>query len=111
MFQQSKWSRTIDLNTSHIILFKSLRDIQQTEYLGKQLNCFQLIEEAYKLATAELFGHLMIDLEPKTSHGLRFSSQLIGPNPSIFYISSPEAVITTTTNEKETIAYAQAMGK
>ena len=53
----------------------------------------------------------MIDLDPKTSQGLRFSSQLIGPNPSIFHISSPEAVFTTITNEKETFAYAQAMGK
>ena len=111
LFHQSKWSRTIDLNTTHIILFKLLRDIQQIEYLEKQLNCLQLIKEAYKLATAEPYGHLMIDLDPKTSQGLRFSSQLIGPDPSIFYISSPEAVITTITNEKETFAYAQAMGK
>ena len=111
LFHQSKWSRTIDLNTTQIILFKSLRDIQQIEYLGKQLNCLQLIKEAYKLATTEPFGQLMIDLDPKTSQGLRFSSQLIGPDPSIFYISSPEAVITAITNEKETFAYAQAMGK
>ena len=33
LLQQSKWSRTIDLNTTHIVLFKSLRDIQQIEYL------------------------------------------------------------------------------
>ena len=111
LFQQSNWSRTIDLNTTHIIIFKSLRDIQQIEYLGKQLNCLQLIKEAYKLATAEPFGHLMIDLDPKTSQGLRFLSQLLGPDPSIFYISSPDAVITTITNEKETFAYFQAMGK
>ena len=111
LFHQSKWSRTIDLNTTHIVLFNSLRDIQQIEYLGKQLNCLRLITEAYKLATAETFGHLMIDLDPKTSQGLRFSSQLIGPDPSIFYLSSPEAVITTIANEKETFAYAQAMGK
>ena len=111
MFHQSKWSRTIDLNTTHIILLKSLRDIQQIEYLRKQLNCLQLIKEAYKLATTEPLGHLMIDLDPKTSQGLRFSSHLIGPDPSIFYISSPEAVIPTITNEKETFAYAQAMRK
>ena len=75
------------------------------------MNCLQLIKEAYKLATAEPFGHLMIDFDPKTGQGLRFSSQLIGPDPSIFYISPPEAVITTITIEKETFAYAQAMGK
>ena len=86
LFHQSKWSRTIDL-------FKSLHDIQQIEHLGKQLKYLQLIKEAYKLATEEPFGHLMIDLDTKTSQGLRFSSQLIGPDPSIFYILSTEAVI------------------
>ena len=111
LFHQSKWSRTVDLNTTHIILFKSLRDIQQTEYLGKQLNCLQLLKDAYKLATAEPYGHLIIDLNPKTSQGLRFASEIIGPDPSICYIPAQEAVITPITNEKETLAYAQAMSK
>ena len=101
MFHQSKWSRTIDLNTTHIIIFKSLRDIQQIEYLGKQLNCLQLINEANKLATAEPFGHFIIDLDPKTSQGLRFASHIIGPIPSFFYIPSEEAVVTPITNEKK----------
>ena len=77
LFHQRKWSRTIDLKTTHIILFKSLRDLQQIEYLRKQLNCLQLIKEAYKLATADSFGHLMVDLDPKNSQGLRF---FIGTN-------------------------------
>ena len=111
LFHQSKWSRTIDLNTTQIILFKSFRDIQQIEYLGKQLKCLQLIKDAYKLATTEPYGHLMIDLDPKISQGLRFSSQLIGPDPSFFYIPLQEAFITPITNEKETFAYAQAIGK
>ena len=38
LFQQSKWSQSIDVNTTHIILFKSPRDIQQSTYIGKQLN-------------------------------------------------------------------------
>ena len=86
LFHQSKWSRIIDLNTTHIILFKSLRDIQQIEYLGKQLNCLLLLKDAYKLATAEPYGHLIIDLDPKTSQGLRFASQIIEPDSSIFNI-------------------------
>ena len=45
LFHQSNSSRTIDLNTRHIKLFKSLRDIQQIEYLGKQLNCLQFIKK------------------------------------------------------------------
>ena len=38
LFQESKWSRTIDLNTTNIILFKSPRDIQQIGLIGRQLN-------------------------------------------------------------------------
>ena len=37
LFLQSKWSRTIDLNTTHIIVFKSPRDLQQIDHLGRQL--------------------------------------------------------------------------
>ena len=111
LFHQSKWSKTIDLNTTHIILFKSLRDIQQIEQIGKQLNCLILLKDAYKLSAAEPYGRLIIDLDPKASQGLHFASQIIGPHPSIFYIPSEEAVVTPITNEKETFAYAQAMGK
>ena len=111
LFHQSKWSRTIDLNTTHIILFKTLRDIQQIEYLGKQLNCLLLLKDAYKLSTAEPYGHLIIDLDPKTGQCLRFASQIIGPDPSIFFILSEEAVVIPITNEKETFDYAQAMDK
>lgn len=109
LFHQSKWSRTIDLNTTHIVLFKSLRDIQQIEYLGKQLNCLQLIKDAYKTATKDPYGHLIIDLDPKTTQGLRFSSHIIGPSPSIFFIPSQEAVITPITNEKEARSYTEAL--
>ena len=53
----------------------------------------------------------MIDLDQTASQGLRFSSQLIGPDPSTFYISSPEAAITKTINETKAFDFAQAMGK
>ena len=95
--------------TTHIIFFKSLRDNQQIEYLGKQLNCLQLLKEAYKLSTVRAYGHLIIDLDPKTSHGLRLSSCLIGPEPSLSYIPSEEVVVTPNTNEKEKLAYAEAL--
>ena len=111
LFHQSKWSRNIDLNTTQVILFKSLRDVQQIEDLGKQLNCLQLLKDAYKLATAEPYGRLIIDLDPKTSQALRFASQIFGPDHSIFYIPSQEAVMTPITNEKEKFAYPQAVGK
>ena len=69
----------------------------------------QLITEAYKFATADSYGHLVIDLDSKIIQGLHFSSNFIGPEPSIFYIPSQDAVITTLADEKEKLAYAGAL--
>ena len=61
LFQQSRWSRIIDLNTTHIILFKSPRDTQQTTFIGRQLNNSQFLKESYEMATKEPFRHLLTD--------------------------------------------------
>ena len=108
LFQQSKWSRTIDLNTTHIILFNSPRDVNQIDYLGKQLDCTTFLRHSYKKAIEEPFGHLLIDLDPKTSDILRYCSNITKPGPSIFYLPPSKAVVTPITNERERQAYAEA---
>ena len=108
LFQQSKQSRTIDLNTTHLILFKSPRDTQQIDYLGRQLNNAKFLRHPYQLATKEDFGHLLIDLDPKTSECLRYSSNIVPPSPTIFYLPSSKAVITSLENEREKIMYIEA---
>ena len=110
LYQQSKWSRTIDLNTTHIILFKSPRDVQQVEFLGKQLNLTQFLKNCYEIATRETFGHLLIDLDSNTSDCLRFCSNITEPGPSVFYIPSDKADITHISNEREKILYTEANG-
>ena len=110
LYQQSKWSRTIDLNTTHIILFKSARDIQQVEFLGKQLNLVKFLKYCYQLATKEPFGHLLIDLDPKTSDCLRYCSNITEPGPSIFYLPPDKAETTPLNNEREKIIYTEANG-
>ena len=106
--QQSKWSRTINLNTTNIILFKSPRDVQQIGLIGRQLSNTQFLKESYELATKQPFGHLLIDLDPKTSDVLRYCSNIVPPGPSIFYLPSAKAVITNLTNETERTMYAAA---
>ena len=108
LFQQSKWSRLIDLNTTHIILFKSPRDIQQITYIGKQLNNPSFLKESYELATKLPFGYLLIDLDPKSSDSLRYCSNIVQPGPTIFYLPSSKAVITNLTDERERATYAKA---
>ena len=110
LYQQSKWSRTTDLNTNHIILFNSPRDVQQVEFLGKQLNFTLFLKNCYEIATRETFGHLLIELDPKTSNCLRFCSNITEPGPSVFYIPSYKADITNISNEREKILYTKANG-
>ena len=111
LFQQSKLSRTIDLNTTHIIIFKSPRDIQQISFIGRQLDNANFLKESYELATKELYGHLLIDLDPNTSEALRFCSNIVPPGPSVFYIHPAKAVITPLTNERERTLYTEANDK
>ena len=91
-----------------MILFKSLRDIQQITYVGKQLKNTNFLKESYERATKQPFGHLLIDLDPKTSDSLRYCSNIVQPGPTIFYLPSSKAVITTLTDERERVMYAKA---
>ena len=81
LFQQSRWSRTIDLNRSHIILFKSPRDFQQLDHLGRQLIGPKFLRQPYELATKDSFGHQLLNLGPRTSDCLRYCSNIIPPGP------------------------------
>ena len=110
LYPQSKWSRTIDLDTTHIILFKSPRDVQQVECLGKQLNLNHFLKNCYEKATRETFGHLLIALDPKTLNCLQFCSNITEPGPLVIYIPSDKADITHILNEQEKVLYTEANG-
>ena len=111
LFFQSKFSKTIDLNNTHLILFKSPRDVNQIRYLGNQLQLGDFVDKCYKTATSEAYGHLLIDFDPRTPEQLRFSSNITGPGPSIFYLQPWQAVRTPITNEREKRGYSQAFTK
>ena len=111
LFHQSKWLRTIDLNTTHIILFKSPRDLQQIDHLSRQLKKVVFLRDCYTRATSEPYGHLLIDLDPKTSECLQFCSNITAPGASIFYIPSEIAKETNLTNEREKRVYTEALAE
>ena len=110
LYQQSRWSRTTDLNTTHIILFKSPRNVQQVDYLGKQLNLVRFLRHCYDLAVNEIYGHLLIDLSPKTSDCSRYGSNITEPGPTVFFIPTDKAEVTEIANEREKILYAEGNG-
>ena len=53
------------------------------------------------MATKESFGHLFIDLDPKTSDCLRYCSNITEPAPKVFYLPCDEAETTPLNNDKE----------
>ena len=51
-FLQSKLSLTTDLNTTHVVLNKSLRDVQQIDHFDGQFNKSEFIRDCYQKATS-----------------------------------------------------------
>ena len=99
------------MNTTHIILFKSARDFQQVDFLGKQLNLVKFLKHCYQLATKEPFGHLLIDLDPRSSDCLRYCSNVTEPGPTaVFYLSSDKEETTHLNNEREKIIHTEENG-
>ena len=85
LFHQSKLGRDVQLQNTHIDLFKSPRDVLQINSLSQQLGLGSQLKEWYQDATSTPYGHLLIDLTPKTVDSLRYCTN-IGSVPSKFYL-------------------------
>ena len=66
LFHQSKLGRDVELQNTHIVLFKSTRDVMQVTTLSTQLGLGSELVDWYRDATSVPFGHLLIDLSPRT---------------------------------------------
>ena len=98
IFQQSKLGRDVELQSTHIVLFKSPRDVMQVTTLSTQLGLGSELVDWYRDATSVPFGHLLIDLSPRTDDRLRYCTNS-GSVPSNFYI--PERLKQLRTLEDE----------
>ena len=97
-FHQSKLGRDVELQNTHIVLFKSPRDVMQVTTLSSMLGLGSELVDWYRDATSVLFGHLLIDLSPRTDDRLRYFTNS-GYIPSKFYI--PECLKHLRTLEDE----------
>ena len=84
-FHQSKLGRDVELQNTHIVLFKCPRDVMQVTTLSTQLGLGSELVDWYRDATSVPFGHLLIDLSPRTDDRLRYCTNT-GSIPSKFYI-------------------------
>ena len=71
-FHQTKLGRDVELQKAHIVPSKSPRDVQQVATLSGQLGLGSTPVDWYRDATSVPFGHLLIDLSPRTDDRLRY---------------------------------------
>ena len=85
LFHQSKLGRDVELQNTHIVLFKSPRDVMQVTTLSTQLGVGSELVDWYRDATSVPLGDLLIDLSPRTDDRLRYCTNS-GSFPSRFHI-------------------------
>ena len=85
IFHQSKLGRDVELQNTHIVLFKSPRDVMQVTTLSKQLGPGSELVDWYRDATSVPFGHFLIDLSPRTDDRSLYCTNT-GSIPSNFHI-------------------------
>jgi hypothetical protein len=84
--------RTLSLNAMFIVLFKSIRNVQQISTLGSQLGLSKFLSEIFKDATVQPYSHLLLDMRSQTSENLRFRSNIFNEHNlfSIVYTQKPK---------------------
>ena len=85
LFHQSQLGRDAELQNTHIVLFKSPRDVLHINTFSKKLGLGSQLKEWYQDATSIPYGPLVIDLIPKTVDLLRYCTNS-GSVPSKFYL-------------------------
>ena len=90
LFHRNRFVRTMNLNTHYIVLFKNPRDVGQVMTLARQMypGKSKFIVEAYRDATKEPYGYLLIDLKPETDENYRIRANIF-PDDERQYVYVP----------------------
>ena len=107
LFHKSPIGRDAELQNTHIVLFKSPRDVQQIGVLAKQLGLGKQLVDWYNASTRTSYGHLMIDLRPRTPDGLRFCTDSTS-FPATFFLPNSSARITEIDDQQTKLLYSEA---
>ena len=76
LFHQSKLVQDVEFQNTHIVLFKSPRDVMQVSTLSAQLGLGSELVDWYRDATSVPYGHLLVDLSPQTDDRLRYCANI-----------------------------------
>ncbi|DAC80300.1 TPA_asm: FtsK [Terrapene box turtle adintovirus] len=94
VFCQGKKSRTINLNTKYMVLFKNPRDKLQIATLARQMypGKAQFFLEAFEDATKRPYGYLVVDLNASTPEAYRLRTGLFPPDwPAVYTLKRTTA--------------------
>lgn len=87
VFASNKYSRTISINASYMILMKSPRDRLQIAYLARQIypHKNKHLIEAYNDATSSAHGYLLIDFRQSTPEKYRLRTSILPHEQTVVY--------------------------
>ena len=108
IFHQSRLGRDVELQNTHIVLFKSPRDVMQVTTRSTQFGPASELVDWYRDATSVPFGHLLIDLSPRTDDRLRYCTNS-GPVPSKFFIPERLNPLRTLNDEHTSSLYSPSV--
>ena len=108
LFHQSKLGRDVELQNTHIVLFKSPRDVMQGTTLSTQLGLGSELVDWYRDARSVPFGPLLIDLSPRTDDRLRYCTDR-GSVPSKFYVPEHLKHLRTLEDEHTKALYSPSV--
>lgn len=96
LFFQGKSSRTINLNTNYLVVFRNSRDAAQIGILAKQMypNNSKFFMESYEDATGTPYGYLLIDYKAKTPEQYRLRTALLSQHPVVYLQKKKKKTVT-----------------
>ena len=90
LYHKGPHMRNMNLNSSYIVLFKNPRDVNQINFLSRQMypsGKSKFMVEAYSDATSAPYGYLLIDLKQSTDDAVRLRTCIFPDEKTYIYVS------------------------
>ena len=82
--------RLVSLNTHYLVLFKTPRDQDSINTIARQMfgKDYKIMAEAYRDATKEKYGYLIVDSKPDSPEAIRLRTAVFDERPICYIISN-----------------------
>ena len=90
-FPKNKESRTINLNSQYMVVFKNPRDASEMSHLARQMypGRAKFVQEAFKDVTSVPYGYLLVDLKQDTPEAMHLRTTIF-PDDGVQYVYLPK---------------------